>query len=48
MNSDGTGAKNLTRHPARDGGPAWTPDGKFLAFTSDRDGGTDVYTLPRP
>ena len=37
MNSDGTNLTNLTNHPARDGGAAWSPDGKQIAFSSNRD-----------
>jgi acyl-coenzyme A thioesterase PaaI-like protein len=35
-NSDGTGVKNLTNHPAFDGWPAWSPDGREIAFASNR------------
>lgn len=37
---DGTGAENLTRHAADDFDPAYSPDGRTLAFVSTRDGGT--------
>lgn len=31
--------------PAADGGPAWSPDGRWIAFTSARTGQGDVYLL---
>ncbi len=30
---------NLTRHPSSDSAPDWSPDGRYLAFVSTRDGG---------
>ncbi len=33
---------NLTRHPARDLCPAAAPDGKRIAFLSDRSGNMDI------
>ncbi len=36
---------NLTNHPAEDRAPAWSPDGRFLAFESDRDGNRDLYLM---
>jgi len=35
----------LTHHPALDSKPAWSPDGKYLAFESERDGNPDIYLL---
>jgi len=32
MNADGSGQQNLTRNPARDGHPVWSPDGRQIAF----------------
>jgi Tol biopolymer transport system component len=37
--------KNLTDHPARDGVPAFSPDGRKLAFNSDRNGGIEIFVL---
>lgn len=36
---------NLTRHPANDTYPVWSPDGEWLVFVSDRDGSSDLYLL---
>src|SRR5262245_6015925 len=36
---------NLTNRPARYVTPAWSHDGKRIAFASDRDGGMDLYTM---
>jgi WD40 repeat protein len=38
-------ARNLTNHAGNDGFPAWSPDGKRIAFASDRDGGTNIYSM---
>jgi TolB protein len=36
---------NLTRDPAGDWFPAWSPDGRYLAFESDRDHNREIYIL---
>lgn len=38
-------AQRLTVHPAYDFAPIWSPDGKKIAFTSDRHGNDDVFVL---
>ena len=37
--------RNLTNHPAQDICPAASPDGKRIAFLSDRSGNMDIYTM---
>jgi Tol biopolymer transport system component len=56
MNANGTGQRNLTRDPASDYAPAWSPDGDTIAFATDRADptGNDVWLMdadgsdPRP
>ena len=43
---DGRGIVRLTANKARDLTPRFSPDGKTIAFTSDREGGLDVYLIP--
>lgn len=38
-------ARNLTRHPAEDRYPMWSPDGSRVAFTSNRDGAYNLYVM---
>jgi TolB protein len=38
VNPNGTGLTNVTNNPATDISPAWSPDGKKIAFVSTRDG----------
>lgn len=46
VNSEGGKASQLTTHPGYDNRPIWSPDGKTIAFSSDRNGGTDVFIMP--
>ncbi|MEN9839855.1 MAG: hypothetical protein RL177_1334, partial [Bacteroidota bacterium] len=45
VSSSGGDAVQLTFHEAHDFMPVWSPDGKTLAFASDRYGNFDVYTM---
>ena len=38
-------ALQLTTHPAQDTRPVWSPDGKSIAFASDREGSFDVFLV---
>jgi TolB protein len=36
---------NLSNDPARDRDPAWSPDGRFLTFASNREGAWNIYVM---
>ena len=42
---NGENLQQLTAHPAPDRHPAWSPDGRWIAFQSERDGGNAVYLM---
>lgn len=44
--TQGGEAKHLTVHKAYDYMPVWSPDGKHIAFASDRHGNFDVFLIP--
>jgi dipeptidyl aminopeptidase/acylaminoacyl peptidase len=45
MNADGTDVQELTFSNAFDGDPAWSSDGRKIAFESRRDGNNEIYTM---
>lgn len=46
VDAKGGTATPLTLHEAHDFMPVWSPDGKQIAFASDRFGNFDVYVIP--
>ncbi len=42
----GGAARQITHHPTQDSSPAFSPDGREIAFISDRDNGRQVYVIP--
>ena len=45
MNADGSNVTLLTNHPAFNELPTWSPDGTKIAFTTDRDGNSEIYVM---
>jgi dipeptidyl aminopeptidase/acylaminoacyl peptidase len=45
-NADGNNPIQLTRGDKNSSNPKWSPDGKWIAFTSSRDSKTNLYMLP--
>ena len=45
VDANGGEARQLTSNSAYDYSPVWSPDGKTLAFASDRFGNFDIYTV---
>jgi Tol biopolymer transport system component len=45
MNADGSGTRRLTHNASQNAEPAWSPDGRRIAFVSRRDGNAEVYVM---
>jgi tricorn protease len=45
-NENGADAQRLTDNQARDQFPRFSPDGQWIAFSSNREGNYDVYVVP--
>ena len=45
--TNGGRALQITTHPSHDTRPVWSPDGKLLAFASDRMGSMDIYVVDK-
>ncbi len=45
MRADGSDPVRLTDTPYDDTDPAWSPDGRQIAFVSDRDGNREIYVM---
>lgn len=45
VNADGSEVTQLTKNDDKDTNPACSPDGKFIAFSSQRDGNSEIYVM---
>jgi TolB protein len=45
MNADGSGTRKLTHNARYNAEPAWSPDGRKIAFRSTRNGNRDIYVM---
>lgn len=45
-NIDGTGVRRLTSDDGFESNPAFSPDGKLIAFSAEYDGNVDVFVVP--
>jgi TolB protein len=45
MDRSGQSVQRLTNSPGLDHRPAWSPDGRRIAFTSNRDGNYEIYVI---
>src|SRR6185436_21042901 len=42
---EGGAAERVTRDPAHEQKPCWSPDGRKLAFSSDKGGNRDIFVV---
>jgi Tol biopolymer transport system component len=47
MNAGGGNSKRLTQNPASDSAAGWSPDGRQILFTSNREGNWEIYVMNR-
>ena len=45
MNADGSGQTNLTRDPAEESDPVWSPDGTRIAFVKALEGHRNIWVM---
>jgi len=45
LNADGSNATCLTDNSANSSQPVWSPNGRIIAFVSDRDGNDEIYVM---
>ena len=45
MDADGGNLRQLTAHPANEGAPRFSPDGRFVAFEGERDGRSEIFRV---
>ena len=48
MDADGSNVERLTESEGYDSGATWSPDGRRIAFQSDRDGNYEIYVITLP